>query len=608
MRSHTLFLKLLVLVLLPVFFFLGGSLWVIQHHETETSNHSLDRGLVGSRTYLRSLLAERWILLDSQAARMAARPELTDWMDLTSSAPQSVQVEVARLAPTWQARLGARLFVLSDAAGGILYDSSRIPEPPATPFPTPTPPYPGPLPPPPAPQPTLVAAPDLKVALSGNSTRGLWISRPGTEPHIPQQAYLAVTHPLMTSEPEKTMRGALVLGSPLDQDWAEELKRTTGSDIVLVDGGQVLASSWTSQDQSDLEEALAPAIGATESQDSSEPLPIDLTFRGTTYRALFESLVDLKGQSSASVVLLRSRSQIETTWTSLRKAFWKLAASALGLALVLSFLFYRRLRKPLESLRAAFTALGQGSPSTTIEEAQGSDLSEWTRSFNAMVRSLRQQGRVAQILGNSFSPLTARKILASGEELALKGEKRECALLAAGLRGFETQSRNLPPEKLVSELNEFCEFMTPVVFNLDGALDKITGDGFLAYWGAPLHCEDMETRAWACVQKLQAAVQTLNEKRSERGAPPLALGIGLHRGTVVAGNFGSERQAHYSLWGAEVQRALALGAQAPPGLILMTEAFLKRLPTRVPHRPAPPLTGLDNPGPLRIFEALAPGD
>src|SRR3546814_3636581 len=47
------------------------------------------------------------------------------------------------------------------------------------------------------------------------------------------------------------------------------------------------------------------------------------------------------------------------------------------------------------------------------------------------------------------------------------------------MRGFSLLGRTLPPDALAELLTEFREVVTPVVFELGGAVDKFIGDGAL---------------------------------------------------------------------------------------------------------------------------------
>ena len=76
------------------------------------------------------------------------------------------------------------------------------------------------------------------------------------------------------------------------------------------------------------------------------------------------------------------------------------------------------------------------------------------------------------------------------------------------------------------------------------------GDGIMALWGAPVEppgrrrsaaCSARSSR-WRCSASSTAA-------RVERGRPPLAIGIGIHTGPLVAGYIGSSKALSYTVIG-----------------------------------------------------------
>jgi adenylate cyclase len=192
----------------------------------------------------------------------------------------------------------------------------------------------------------------------------------------------------------------------------------------------------------------------------------------------------------------------------------------------------------------------------------------------------------------------------SGEEgLALKGEHRECAVLVAGLRGFKVHSEHLPPEHLVSDLNEFFGRMADVVHDHQGTLDKFNGDSLQAVWGAPVPFEDKELRALKCALDLHAALGDLNRERLARGALPLDLGIGINAGIVVSGNLGSERRVDYTIIGSEVAVAQKLCGLAASGETLVTESIRNKCKDLMVLQLRDPLTVEGATEPLKVYAA-----
>src|SRR3546814_12758951 len=94
-----------------------------------------------------------------------------------------------------------------------------------------------------------------------------------------------------------------------------------------------------------------------------------------------------------------------------------------------------------------------------------------------------QQARRAANLSYFFSPALAER-LAAAPPTGTTGDRRPVAILFVDMRGFSLLGRTLPPDALAELLTEFREVVTPVVFELGGAVDKFIGDGALIVFGS----------------------------------------------------------------------------------------------------------------------------
>ena len=99
-----------------------------------------------------------------------------------------------------------------------------------------------------------------------------------------------------------------------------------------------------------------------------------------------------------------------------------------------------------------------------------------------------------------------------------------------------------------------------------GVIDRLTTDGFTAYWNAPL--DDAEHAAHACeaANGMMAVLARVNEDLTARyrlggpDLPPVEIGIGIATGPVIAGGFGGHGRLRYSVNGDAVRLAALLQA------------------------------------------------
>ena len=183
---------------------------------------------------------------------------------------------------------------------------------------------------------------------------------------------------------------------------------------------------------------------------------------------------------------------------------------------------------------------------------------------------------VAARLGRYFSPAVARK-LAQQDGLG-NPEYRDVTILFLDIREFTALSEEMEADEVMALLNEHHGAMLDVVFQHGGTLDKFTGDGLLAYFGAPLEQPDHAARAVACALDMLDALEELNSARAARGARTLKVGIGVHTGRVVVGDLGSDERREFTIIGDPVNlasRILGLTKQLGVPLLCSDDTMLR---------------------------------
>src|SRR5688572_3092081 len=142
----------------------------------------------------------------------------------------------------------------------------------------------------------------------------------------------------------------------------------------------------------------------------------------------------------------------------------------------------------------------------------------------------------------------------------------------ADMRGFSALADTLPPEQVVSLLNNYLEVMTKVIAQHGGTIDEIIGDAILALFGAPVQRPDDARRAVECAVDMQLAVPLVNQRNQRAGLPAMEIGIGIDTGDVVAGNIGSRQRAKYGIVGAHVNATARIESYTVGGQVLISNA------------------------------------
>ena len=126
-------------------------------------------------------------------------------------------------------------------------------------------------------------------------------------------------------------------------------------------------------------------------------------------------------------------------------------------------------------------------------------------------------------------------------------------------------------ERLREIMTELVKHATVVVQRYSGTVDKFTGDGIMAVFGAPVALEDHAFRACLAALGLQAQAKQLAVDVKGRDGVDLQLRVGLNSGEVIAGEIGSGAGA-YTAIGEQVGLAQRMESAAPPGGVMLSES------------------------------------
>ena len=142
-------------------------------------------------------------------------------------------------------------------------------------------------------------------------------------------------------------------------------------------------------------------------------------------------------------------------------------------------------------------------------------------------------------------------------------ERRIVTVLFGDLSDFTAWSEDLDPERVGAVTDRVLAALAGAVKTFGGHVDKLTGDGIMAVFGAPVAHEDDAERAVRAALSMQRAVRrVLDDERG--GGAPLGLRIGLNTGTVVAG---VQAGIEYTVIGDTVNTAARLADAAAIGAV-----------------------------------------
>jgi class 3 adenylate cyclase len=114
------------------------------------------------------------------------------------------------------------------------------------------------------------------------------------------------------------------------------------------------------------------------------------------------------------------------------------------------------------------------------------------------------------------------------------------------------------PREVVRDLNAYFTEMETAIRTHGGLVVQYIGDEIEAVFGAPVARAGHAGQAVRAALEMRARLAAWNATRVRAGRPPLRNGIGIHTGTVLAGNIGSADRLSYALVGDAVNLASRL--------------------------------------------------
>jgi len=184
--------------------------------------------------------------------------------------------------------------------------------------------------------------------------------------------------------------------------------------------------------------------------------------------------------------------------------------------------------------------------------------------FNRFILEFKLKQQIRKQFETYLDPRQVAVLQKDPSKLKLGGERKEMSFLFMDIVGFtpisEYYKNKDDPEGLVEVINDYLNRMTKIVLNNGGTVDKYMGDCIMAFWNAPLDCEDHAEMAVKTSIECAKETERLKEDFKKRGLPDINIGSGVNTGTCIVGNMGSDTRFDYSVIGDAVNLAARLEA------------------------------------------------
>ena len=184
--------------------------------------------------------------------------------------------------------------------------------------------------------------------------------------------------------------------------------------------------------------------------------------------------------------------------------------------------------------------------------------------FNRFILEFKLKQQIRKQFETYLDPRQVAELQKDPSKLKLGGVRKEMSFLFMDIVGFtpisEYYKNKDDPEGLVEVINDYLNRMTKIVLDNGGTVDKYMGDCIMAFWNAPLDCEDHAEMAVKTAIECAEETDRLKEDFKAKGLPDINIGSGVNTGTCIVGNMGSDTRFDYSVIGDAVNLAARLEA------------------------------------------------
>lgn len=228
-----------------------------------------------------------------------------------------------------------------------------------------------------------------------------------------------------------------------------------------------------------------------------------------------------------------------------------------------------------------------------------------------LVRAVSETA-AAKSLSRFFSEAVAEHITGAESDWEVgQAVGRVSSILNVDIRGFTPLTRRLTPEQQIELVIQYQARMVPIITAHNGEIDKFSGDGIMACFGAVHPSETHAADALRCMEDLMVESDRWNRERAESGLDPVVIHASTASGPIIFGVIGDTTRLEYTVLGdaanlsakmekqtkAEKVRAIATNFTLETAIAQGYSAARTRWETRINR----PVEGVDSPVDLAVL-------
>ncbi|TDT67425.1 class 3 adenylate cyclase [Hypnocyclicus thermotrophus] len=168
------------------------------------------------------------------------------------------------------------------------------------------------------------------------------------------------------------------------------------------------------------------------------------------------------------------------------------------------------------------------------------------------IKILKLNEKIKYLFGIYVDSNIRDKILEDGKGIS---EKLEATILFSDIRNFTKTSESASPESITKMLNLYFSYWSNIAKKNNGIIDKYIGDAVMIVFKSKTSEIDAVKSAFEMLDSLENIQNILKKEK----LPKLEnIGIGIHKGEVIAGDIGGNNRLNYTYIGDTVNIASRL--------------------------------------------------
>jgi adenylate cyclase len=173
-----------------------------------------------------------------------------------------------------------------------------------------------------------------------------------------------------------------------------------------------------------------------------------------------------------------------------------------------------------------------------------------------LIRDIKQRALVT--LSQYVAAPVLKQLYALGLSSSLQPKLQDITVLVVDMRDYTRLTTEMSLGEIAQLTQDFLALITLPVLQHEGTLDRYSGDGLIAFWGAPLPQHNHADLALACAATLRQSLDQWNTTRKTNGQEAIGMRIGIESGPALVGDLGNEQRSVFTAVGTCINTASRL--------------------------------------------------